>query len=78
MGFSTSRKVMSDIQAAGIDDLARQNAGWLVATAAAIWGWILKLILGRHLHTADRIEAKVDDLIERVSRLEGRADAEEA
>ena len=69
---------MSDIQSAGIDEIARQNAGWLVATAAAIWGWVLKLVLGRHLHTADRIESKVDDLLERVSRLEGRAEADNA
>lgn len=47
------------------------NAGWLVAAGTAAWGGLLKFMLGRHLKSADRIEAKLDDLIERVAKLEG-------
>lgn len=51
------------------------NAGWIAAAGTAAWGWMLKLVLGRHLQAADRIESKLDDLIERVARLEGYTSA---
>ena len=55
-------------------DAMLSNTGWLVSAALAVWGWILKLSLGRHLDATDRLEKKVDDLLERVSRMEGHLD----
>lgn len=55
----------------GTSDLIQSNVGWAVAVVTGIWGYILRLLLGRHLDAVDRVERKLDDVLERVARLEG-------
>lgn len=54
-----------------VDSSLNINVGWLVAVGTGLWGWMLRIVLGRHLKSVDRIEGKIDDLIERVAKLEG-------
>jgi hypothetical protein len=70
---------MNDDNKAAMDlaDSLANHGGWFAALVAGSYGWILKAGLGRAGKTLDRIEAKLDDHGQRLSRLEGRMESEE-
>lgn len=67
---------MDEARAPNLIDAIQANGGWVMAAILAAWGWMLRFMLGRHLKAVDRVEKKVDDLIERVSRIEGHMEGE--
>lgn len=57
-------------------DVATATAGWLVALCTAALGWLLRLLLGRHLkaYDDDRKEVRrfMKEIRDRLGKLEGR------
>ena len=67
---------MDDPRVSEVNDVIQANSGWVLAGLLGVWGWLLRLVLGRHLKAVDRVEGKMDDLIERVARIEGKLENE--
>lgn len=56
----------------------QQNAGWLVAAVTAVWGtlttvwgFILKVIIGRHYVIMDKLVEELHSIDVRLARVEG-------
>lgn len=52
-------------------DIAQQS-GWFFAGLTAVWGVVLRWIVGRHIKAFDMLDAKIDNVIDRLSSIEGR------
>ena len=55
---------------------AQANSPWIVAVAMALWSWLLKLALGRHLRAYDEDRKETRDFMkeirDRLGKIEGR------
>ena len=51
---------------------AVQGGGWFFAGLTAVWGIVLRWIVGRHVKQFDTMDAKLDSIDARLSVIEGR------
>lgn len=63
---------MADPTSSDVASAAQNNAGWVIALLASVWGWALRLILGRHLKALDDLRVSVDDMRASVGKIDGR------
>lgn len=54
-----------------IVDAAAQS-GWFFAGLTAVWGVVLRWIIGRHIKAFDKLDEKLDSIDLRLSLIEGR------
>ena len=48
------------------------QSGWFFAGLTAVWGVVLRWIIGRHLRQFDSLDEKLDSIDLRLSVIEGR------
>jgi hypothetical protein len=48
------------------------SAGWLVAGLLAVWGWLTRVAVGRHLKGLDDLSKKVDGVVNKVGSIDTR------
>jgi hypothetical protein len=51
---------------------ASAQSGWFFAGLTAVWGIVLRWIIGRHISQFDLLDAKLDSIDARLSVIEGR------
>lgn len=57
-----------------LPDALQQNAPWVVTFLMAAWGIALRWMFGRGLKTIDQMSDDVNDIKERLARIEGHLD----
>ena len=60
-----------------LTDAVAQHGGWAISSLMAGYLWIVKTATGRTIKQLDRIELKLDNFGQRISKLEGRMRSEE-
>ena len=57
-----------------LSDVVQQQSPWIVAALLGAWGIALRWMFGRGLKTIDQMSDDVNDIKERLARIEGHMD----